>query len=94
MHKPRRMDQIHVYCRDDRINAPYAPLLPAEHHELMSQHEQLDLFGELAAPASDQQPQQNREGEIGERKEHALDGPIARYRAQDEQERRSWTSVQ
>ena len=48
-----------------------APLLPAEHHELMSQHEQLDVFGELAAPASDQQPQQNREGEIGERKEHA-----------------------
>jgi hypothetical protein len=25
-----------------------APLLPAQHHELMSQHEQLDVFGELA----------------------------------------------
>jgi hypothetical protein len=68
--------------------------LPAEHHELTSQHEQLDVFGELAAPAFDQQPQQNREGEIGERKEHAPDGPIARYRAQDEKERWSWTSVQ
>jgi hypothetical protein len=63
-----------------------ARLLPAEHDELMSQHEQLDVFSELAAPASDQQPQHSREGEIGERKEHAPDAPIARYRAQDEQE--------
>jgi hypothetical protein len=54
-----------------------ASLLPAEHHELMSQHEQLDVFGELAAPASDQQPQHSREGEIGERKEHEADAPIA-----------------
>jgi hypothetical protein len=45
--------------------------LPAEHDELMSQHEQFDVFGELAASAPDQQPQQSREGEIGERKEHA-----------------------
>jgi hypothetical protein len=45
--------------------------LPAEHDELMAQHEQLDVFGELAAPVSDQQPQQSREGEIGERKQHA-----------------------
>jgi hypothetical protein len=44
--------------------------LPAEHDELMSQHEQFDVFGELAASAPDQQPQQSREGEIGERKEH------------------------
>jgi hypothetical protein len=67
--------------------------LPAEHDELMSQHEQLDVFSELAAPASDQQPKHSREGEIGERKEHEADASIARYRAQDEQERRSWTSV-
>jgi hypothetical protein len=46
------------------------PLVPAEHGQLMSQHEQLDLFGEFAAPASDKQPQQGREGEIGEGKEH------------------------
>jgi hypothetical protein len=67
-----------------------ARLLPVEHDELMSQHEQLDVFSELA-PASDQQPQHSREGEIGERKEHAPDAPIARYRARDEQERRSRT---
>jgi hypothetical protein len=48
-----------------------APLLPAEHHQLMSQHEQLDVRGEFAAPAADQQPQQSREGEIGKGKEHA-----------------------
>jgi len=52
-------------------------LLPAEHDELMSQHEQLDVFSELAALASDQQPQHSREGEIGERKEHAPDAPTA-----------------
>jgi hypothetical protein len=48
-----------------------AAFLPAEHDELMSQHEQFDVFGELAASAPDQQSQQSREGEIGERKEHA-----------------------
>jgi len=41
-----------------------APLLAAEHDELMSQHEQLDVFSELSAPPPDQQPQQSREGEI------------------------------
>src|SRR6266516_7023282 len=53
-----------------------ARLSPAEHDELMSQHEQLDVFSELAA-ASDQQPQHSGEGEIGERKEHAPDARIA-----------------
>jgi hypothetical protein len=42
------------------------PLLPSEDDELMAQHEQLDVFGELAAPVPDQQPQHSREGEIGE----------------------------
>jgi hypothetical protein len=32
----------------------------------MPQHEQLNIFGELAAPVRDQQPQHSREGEIGE----------------------------
>src|SRR5207302_904226 len=41
--------------------------------KLMSQHEQLDVFSELAVPASDQQPQHSREGEIGEGKEHEAD---------------------
>jgi hypothetical protein len=47
-----------------------ALFLPSEHGELMSQHEQLDVFGDLAAPASDKQPQHSREGEIGEGKQH------------------------
>jgi hypothetical protein len=47
-----------------------AASLPAEHNELMSEHEQLDVFGELAAPASDKQPQNRREREIGEGEEH------------------------
>jgi hypothetical protein len=56
-----------------------APLLPLEHDQLMPQDEQLDVLGELAAPAADQQPEHGREGEISERKEHAPDAPIARY---------------
>jgi hypothetical protein len=48
-----------------------ACLLPAEHDELMSQHEQFDVFGELAAPASGKQPQYSREREIGEGEEHS-----------------------
>jgi hypothetical protein len=59
-----------------------ASLLPSEHDELMSQHEQLDIFGELAAPVPDQQPEHNREGEIGERKEHP---PILPSAATEEQ---------
>ncbi len=47
-----------------------APLLPAEHGQLMPQDEQLDVFGELAAPASDEQQQDSREREISERKQH------------------------
>jgi hypothetical protein len=48
-----------------------AAFLPAEEDELMPQHEQFDVIGELAASAPDQQSQQSREGEVGERKEHA-----------------------
>jgi hypothetical protein len=44
--------------------------LTAEHDELMPQDEQFDVFGELAAPAPDKQPQNSRETEIGEGKEH------------------------
>ena len=54
----------------------------------MPQDEQLDVFSELAAPGVDLQPQHSREGEIGERKEHAPAAPIARDQAQEEQERR------
>jgi hypothetical protein len=47
-----------------------ASLLSAEHDELMSQYEQLDVFGELAAPGLDEQPENSREGEISEREKH------------------------
>src|SRR6266511_1687225 len=73
----------------DRVCEPYA----VDHDELMSQLEQLDVFGELAAPASDQQPQHSQEGRDRRTKEHEADAPIARYRARDEQDRRSRTSV-
>jgi hypothetical protein len=66
-----------------------ATLLPREHDQLMPQDEQLDVLGELAAPAAGQRPEHGREGEISEGKEHAPDAPIARDRAQEEQERRS-----
>jgi hypothetical protein len=46
--------------------------MPSEYGELMSQHEQLDVFGDPVAPASDKQPQHRREGEIGEGKQHRL----------------------
>ena len=49
-----------------------ALFLPSEHGELMSQQEQLAVFGEVAAPASGKQPQQSRKGEIGKGKQHAL----------------------
>jgi hypothetical protein len=68
------------------------PLLPPEYDQLMSQNEQLDVFGELTAPAADQQPQHSREGEIGERKGACTDAPIARYEAQQERDRRSTIS--
>jgi hypothetical protein len=36
----------------------------------MPQHEQFDVFCELAAPATDKQPQQSRKREIGEGQGH------------------------
>jgi hypothetical protein len=48
-----------------------APLFPSEHDQLMSQDEQLDIFGEFTAPAPDEQPEHSRKGEVGERKEHS-----------------------
>lgn len=41
-------------------------LFPAEHDELMPQHEQFDVFGELVAATSAKQPQHSRKGEISE----------------------------
>jgi hypothetical protein len=36
---------------------PRTSLLPAKHGQLVAQHEQLDVFSELAAPAAEHQPQ-------------------------------------
>jgi hypothetical protein len=44
--------------------------LPSEYQQLMPQHEQFDVLCELAAPATDKQPQQSRKHEIGEGQEH------------------------
>jgi hypothetical protein len=43
---------------------------PAEHRELMLQHDQLNVFGDLAAPAPNEQPQNSGEREMSERKAH------------------------
>ena len=64
-------------ARHDRPTAARALFLPSEHGELMSPHEQLDVFGDLAAPASDKQPQHSREGEIGRRKAASAGAPRA-----------------
>jgi hypothetical protein len=45
-------------------------LLPTKHQQLMPQDKQLDVLGELAAPASDEQPQQRGERKVNEGKEH------------------------
>jgi hypothetical protein len=44
---------------------------PSEHGQLMPQHEQLDVLGELAPAAPNEQTQQGRERQISERKQHA-----------------------
>jgi hypothetical protein len=65
-------EQTGQRCQQRTIGRPQhrTPLLPAKYGQLVSQDEQLDVLGELAAPVSDQQPQHSREGEIGERKQH------------------------
>jgi hypothetical protein len=46
-------------------------LFPAtQHRKLMSQDDQLDVLGKLGPPPTDDQPQESREGEIGEGKDH------------------------
>jgi hypothetical protein len=49
--------------------------------ELMPRNEQLDILGELAAPASDEQPRQRREREILERTEPSFETPQSNQRA-------------
>jgi hypothetical protein len=49
---------------------PGSTRLPSKHDELIPQHEQLDVFGELAPSAPNEQPQHSREREISEGKKH------------------------
>ena len=64
-HPAERREQGAIGCSKRR---PW--LLPPEHRELMVKNEQFDILGELAASAAHEQPQQRREREIRERKEH------------------------
>jgi hypothetical protein len=61
---PARRNQSGERRQQRTIGRPQqrAPLLPSEHDQLMPQHEQLNVFGELAAAVRDQQPQHSREG--------------------------------
>jgi hypothetical protein len=54
-----------------------ARLLTAEDEQLMSQHQKLDVFGEVAASPSQQQLQDRREREIKQRKGTFGDAPRA-----------------
>jgi hypothetical protein len=64
-HPAERREEGAIGCSKRR---PW--LLPPEHRELMAKNEQFDILGELAAAATHEQPQQRREREIRERKEH------------------------
>ena len=53
----------------------------------MPQNEQFDVLGELAATAPDQQPQQRREREVSEGKEHPPMLPESRPRSLESRNR-------
>jgi hypothetical protein len=48
-------------------------LLPTENRDLVTQNQQFDVLGELAATAPHEQPQQRREPEIREKKRASAD---------------------
>lgn len=56
---------------------PRTLLLTSQHRQLVPQHEQFDVLGELDAATPNKQPQDSREGKIGEGEEHQpiLPGP-------------------
>lgn len=64
-HSDKRRQEGTIGRSERRTN-----LLPSEHYQLMPQHEQFEVFWELAAWATDKQPQQSQEREIGEGQEH------------------------
>ena len=58
-------------ARHDRLRATTAAAAGERStDELMPQNEQLDVLGELAAPAPNEQPQNSREREVSEGEEH------------------------
>jgi hypothetical protein len=69
----RPREQSRKRCEESTIGRSErrARLLTAEDEQLMSQHQKLDVFGEVAASPSQQQLQERRESEISEGKEHS-----------------------
>jgi hypothetical protein len=59
---------------------PRALLLTSQNRGLVPQQHQFHVLGELGAAAADEQPQNSREGNLGEGEEHRaiLPGPISR----------------
>ena len=52
-------------------------LLGRQHRQLVTEHHEFDVFGELGPPTPNEQPQNSREGKVSEREEHRaiLPGP-------------------
>jgi hypothetical protein len=61
----KRREESAIGCSERRPR-----LLSTKHRQLMPQDKQLDVLGEVAAPASDEQPQQRGERKVNEGKEH------------------------
>jgi hypothetical protein len=49
---------------------PRALMLTSQNRELMSQQHQFHVLGELSSAAANEQPQDGREGKVGEGEEH------------------------
>jgi hypothetical protein len=69
---PRRRQEPSQRREERAIGCPERRprLLPAKHHQLTAQNEQLDVLGELVATTAHEQPQQRRERDIPESEDH------------------------
>jgi hypothetical protein len=67
--------------------------LPSEHGELMSQHEQLDVFGDLAAPGVRQGGAAQPRRRDRRRKAASADAPRAHRRALGNMKRTNWSDI-
>jgi hypothetical protein len=56
-----------------------SPPLTSQNRELVPQEHQFHVLGELGSAAADEQPQNGREGKVGEGEEHRaiLAGPVS-----------------